>query len=98
FCARYDLSGASVASLLKRFEGLPVLVIGDYILDRYHFCDATGVAGEAPVMALRALESRDYDGGAGIIALHLAGLGAAPTLVTALASDEMSSHIEFRLR
>src|SRR5439155_20570440 len=45
FCARYDLSGASVASLLKRFEGLPVLVIGDYILDRYHFCDATGLAG-----------------------------------------------------
>ena len=74
-----------------------VLVVGDYILDRYHFCDATGVAGEGPMLSLRAMQDRDYDGGAGVIALHLAGLGARPTLVSALADDELSSQIEMRL-
>ena len=34
-----------------------VVVIGDYILDRYHFCDATGVASEGPMMALRLRRS-----------------------------------------
>jgi rfaE bifunctional protein kinase chain/domain/rfaE bifunctional protein nucleotidyltransferase chain/domain len=97
-CARYELTGATTANLVHRFRGMRVLVIGDYILDRYHFCDATGVAGEAPVMALRALESRDYDGGAAVVALHLAGLGASPRLVTALADDEVSQRAELRLQ
>jgi rfaE bifunctional protein kinase chain/domain/rfaE bifunctional protein nucleotidyltransferase chain/domain len=97
-CARYELTPASTANLVHRFRGMPVVVIGDYILDRYHFCDATGVAGEAPVMALRAMESRDYDGGAAVVALHLAGMGATPRLITALAEDALSEQIEFRLK
>src|SRR4029077_890969 len=98
FCSRHDLSDASLANLVHRFRDLPVVVIGDYILDRYHFCEATGIAGEGPMMALRAMQSTDYDGGAGVIAAHLAGLGAAPRLITALAEDEISSQAELRLR
>ena len=74
-----------------------MVVVGDYILDRYHFCDATGVAGEGPMLSLRALQQRDYDGGAGVIALHLAGLGATPTMVSSLADDEPSRQAELRL-
>jgi len=73
-------------------------VIGDYILDRYHFCEATGIAGEGPMMALRAVQSHDFDGGAAVIAAHLAGLGAAPRFVTALTDDEAASQVELRLR
>lgn len=98
FCLRYDLSVANLANLIYRFRDLPVLVIGDYILDRYHFCEATGVAGEAPMMALRSIQTKDFDGGAGVIAAHLAGLGAAPKLMTALAEDELSGQVELRLR
>jgi rfaE bifunctional protein kinase chain/domain/rfaE bifunctional protein nucleotidyltransferase chain/domain len=94
---RYDLSAGHLQNLLQRARGLKVVVVGDYILDRYHFCDATGVAGEGPMLSLRALQQRDYDGGAGVIALHLAGLGAQPTLVTALADDELSRQIQMRL-
>jgi rfaE bifunctional protein kinase chain/domain/rfaE bifunctional protein nucleotidyltransferase chain/domain len=98
FCTRHELTGETLANLVHRFRGQRVVVIGDYILDRYHFCDTSGVAGEAPMMALRALQRRDYDGGAGVIAMHLAGLGATPTLVTALADDELSAQVEMRLR
>jgi rfaE bifunctional protein kinase chain/domain/rfaE bifunctional protein nucleotidyltransferase chain/domain len=98
FCSRYELSSDSLQNLVHRFRGQKVLVIGDYILDRYHFCDTSGVAGEAPMMALRVLERKEYDGGAGVIAMHLAGLGAAPVLVTALADDDASRQIEMRLR
>jgi rfaE bifunctional protein kinase chain/domain/rfaE bifunctional protein nucleotidyltransferase chain/domain len=94
---RYDLSNAHLHNLVQRFRGQKVVVVGDYILDRYHFCDATGVASEGPMMTLRAIEQKDYDGGAGVIALHLAGLGARPALVTTLADDDASRQIEMRL-
>src|SRR3954471_3237441 len=94
FCTRYDLTGPSLSNLIHRFRDLPIVVIGDYILDRYHFCEATGIAGEGPMMALRAIQSRDFDGGAGVIAAHLAGLGAAPRLITGLADNEISNQAE----
>lgn len=98
FCQRFDLSGVSLQQVLGRFRGQKVVVIGDYILDRYHFCDATGVAGEGPMMALRMLDQKDYDGGGAIIAQHLASLGASPVLVTSVADDSLSHQAELRLR
>lgn len=97
FRDRYDLGAAPLQNLLHRARGKRVLVVGDYVLDRYHFCDATGVAGEGPMLSLRPIQQRDYDGGAAVVALHLAGLGAQPTLISALADDDLSGHAMMRL-
>ncbi len=97
FRQSYDLSGPALLNLVNRFRGKRAMVIGDYLLDRYHHCDATGVASEGPMMTLRALRSDDYDGGSAIVAAHLAGLGAEPTLVTALADDPLSQQVIQRL-
>lgn len=94
---RYGLTDAHLRQLLTGFRGRRVVVVGDYILDRYQFCDSAGVAGEGPMLSLRALEAQDFDGGAGVVALHLAGLGASPVLVSGLADDETSSDAEIRL-
>lgn len=94
---RYGLSTQHLESVLRRGRGKRVVVVGDYILDRYHFCDATGVAGEGPMLSLKALQQKDFDGGSGVIALHLAGLGAEPTLVAALADDDLSHQAELRM-
>jgi rfaE bifunctional protein kinase chain/domain/rfaE bifunctional protein nucleotidyltransferase chain/domain len=98
FCHRHNLTARHLHQLVHDFRGQRVVVIGDYILDSYHFCDATGVAGEGPMMALRAIDTRNFDGGGAIIAQHLASLGASPTLVTALADDDESRQAELRLR
>jgi rfaE bifunctional protein kinase chain/domain/rfaE bifunctional protein nucleotidyltransferase chain/domain len=98
FCQRFDLNSRNLQQLLHGYRDQRVIVIGDYILDRYHFCDATGVAGEGPMMALRTIDTKDFDGGGAIIAQHLAALGAAPTLITSLADDEASHQVEMRLR
>lgn len=97
FRERHALSSTNLRSLVQDFEGRRVVVVGDYLLDRYHFCDATGVAGEGPMLSLRALKSKDFDGGAGVVALHLAGLGAQPVLLASLADDEASRLAEMRL-
>lgn len=98
FRARYDLNHRALADLLHRFRGLKVAVVGDYLLDRYHFCEATGISSEGPCMALRSLRTRDYDGGAAVIALHLAGLGAEATLVSGFANDDHAKSAQLRLR
>ncbi len=97
YLRQYDLTADTLLGLVHRFRGQKVVVIGDYILDRYHFCEASSVASEAPVMNLRQIRTEDYDGGAGVIALHLAGLGASPSLVTGLADDDVSAGVERRL-
>jgi rfaE bifunctional protein kinase chain/domain/rfaE bifunctional protein nucleotidyltransferase chain/domain len=98
FLRQYELSGPRLLSLVNSFRGLKVVVVGDYILDRYHFCEPTSVASEAPVMNLRQVRCEDYDGGAGVVALHLAGMGACPALVTGLDDSELSGRVEARLR
>jgi rfaE bifunctional protein kinase chain/domain/rfaE bifunctional protein nucleotidyltransferase chain/domain len=97
FRERHSLSGTNLRNVVRDFDGRRVIVVGDYVLDRYHFCDATGVAGEGPMLSLRALKSKDFDGGAGVVALHLAGLGAHPILLASLADDEASRLAEMRL-
>jgi rfaE bifunctional protein kinase chain/domain/rfaE bifunctional protein nucleotidyltransferase chain/domain len=94
---RHGLTDTHLHNIVNRGRGKRVLVIGDYILDRYHFCDVAGVAGEGPMLSLRPIQQRDYDGGAAVVALHLAGLGAQPTLISALADDELSGGIMMRL-
>jgi rfaE bifunctional protein kinase chain/domain/rfaE bifunctional protein nucleotidyltransferase chain/domain len=97
-CRRHNITATSLSSRLHSVRGMPIVVVGDYILDRYHFCDATGIAGESPMMSLRELETRAFDGGAAVVALHLAGLGAKPTLVTAMAHDDDARDAAWRLR
>jgi rfaE bifunctional protein kinase chain/domain/rfaE bifunctional protein nucleotidyltransferase chain/domain len=97
FARQHAVGAGQVDGLLRRMHGMKVLVIGDSILDRYHFCEAVGVAGESPMMSLRALATRNYDGGAAIVARHAASLGAAVTLVTALADDDASEQFKMRL-
>ncbi len=80
----YDLTPARIDPLIERFAGLEVCVVGETLIDTYVMCDRPEIAGESPVMSLRPLEQRSYDGGAAIIARHLAAMGARPILVTGL--------------
>jgi len=92
-----DLQPASLGSLVSSFAGLRVLVVGETILDTYVMCDRPEVAGESPIMTLRPLERRQYDGGAAIIARHLAAMGARPVLVTALPKDDGGEALRRRM-
>lgn len=98
YLRQYKLDGAALLSLANQFRGRRMVVVGDYILDRYHFCEPASVAAESPMMNLRQIRTEDYDGGAGVIALHLAGLGASPTLVTSLSDDQGSRSIQSSLQ
>lgn len=87
---RHDITARSIEETLDRFADLHVLIVGDIVIDRYVFCDVTGVASEAPMMSLVQRDERTYVGGAAIVARHVAALGAHAFLLSACGSDERS--------
>lgn len=85
--SREELASESLLGLLGRLRGMRVLIVGETIVDKYIFCDRPVVAHESPIMTLRPVDSRSYDGGAAVLARHAAALGAQVTLLTMLPSE-----------
>jgi rfaE bifunctional protein nucleotidyltransferase chain/domain len=90
FCRRFDVRKNALLEIMDQVVDRPFVVVGDIVLDRYQYCDAADIASDGPMMSLVPLEKRDYLGGAAMIARHLAGLGAEPTLLASLGTDDAS--------
>jgi D-beta-D-heptose 7-phosphate kinase/D-beta-D-heptose 1-phosphate adenosyltransferase len=88
----------SFANLLDSFRGMPALVVGDVMLDEYHFGRATRISPEAPVMVIQHLRSAHLPGGAANVALNLKALGAEPVLVGVAGQDRDGDLLEASLQ
>lgn len=93
-CRRWAIDSNALRQMVGRdFAGKRVAVVGDSVLDRYVFCEAADVAGEAPILSVKPRHQRAYLGGAAIVAAHLRALGAQPHLITTVADDEASCEL-----
>lgn len=77
--------------LLDAGQGSHVLVVGDYMIDRYLYGDAERISPEAPVPVLRVVRQEDALGGAGSVAADIAALGAVPHCVGISGQDSDSA-------
>jgi rfaE bifunctional protein nucleotidyltransferase chain/domain len=84
-------------AIIKGFEGKRVLVIGEMIKDTYVICDRPAIAGESPIMTLRPVEYRSFDGGAAILARHVSAMGARPAILTAMPRTMEAESLRQRL-
>ncbi|MGD9690244.1 MAG: PfkB family carbohydrate kinase [Phycisphaerales bacterium] len=96
-CDDPDLRPDRLGALLGEFRGRRILVVGETILDTYILCDQPEVASESPVMTLRPLERRQFDGGAAIIARHMAAMGGRPILLSGMPDSPQSEAVRRRL-
>lgn len=94
---QHGLEPSGIDSLVAGFRGKRAVVVGETIIDTYVVCDRAEVAGESPILSLRPTDRRSFDGGAAIVAQHLAALGARPILVTALPRSLESERLRRRL-
>ncbi len=92
-CRRHQIDRVSLEPLIDAFAGCRVLIVGDAVLDRYVFCDATDVANESPMMSLAKLDERAYFSAAAIVTRHLAALGAEVFLLSACGHDDASARL-----
>ena len=86
FKQRYDFE--NLIRILKAMKDLRVLVIGDMIIDDYHYCTAIGKSSKDPTLALKYESNDVFGGGVLAIANHVAGFSHAVDLITILGEKE----------
>lgn len=79
------------------WQGLPVLVLGDALLDDWRHGEPDRLCREAPVPVVRVERTRYAPGGAANTAVNVAALGGRPVLVTAVGDDEAGDWLRRRL-
>src|SRR5690606_26402358 len=65
-----------------------VLIVGDLMLDRFVYGEVGRISPEAPAPVIRVKREETAPGGAGNVALNIAGLGARCILVGAVGDDD----------
>jgi rfaE bifunctional protein kinase chain/domain len=83
---------------IDRFSRARVLVVGDVMLDRYWFGDASRISPEAPVPVVLVQRQEDRLGGAANVARNAATLGAQASLLCVIGRDEPGERIMALLR
>ena len=78
---------AELIEIVKRFGDRRILVVGDFMLDRYEIGDADRISPEAPVAVLRIVEREHHAGGAGSVATIIAALEAHVECLGLVGSD-----------
>lgn len=77
-----------ILDTLERMKAVPVLVVGDIILDRYIWGDVHRISPEAPVPVVDVRRVENRLGGAGNAAQNLSNLGAKVALCGVVGADE----------
>ncbi|NOS76783.1 MAG: adenylyltransferase/cytidyltransferase family protein [Nitrospira sp.] len=78
---------------IASLSDLKVLVVGDAIIDQYHYTVPLGQTGKGNVFAVRYDSEEQFAGGAIAVANHVAGFANSVTLVTGLGA--VDSHEQF---
>jgi rfaE bifunctional protein kinase chain/domain len=92
FMIRHGIRGDRLLSILKSFKDLKICVIGDLIVDEYITCQPLGISQEDPAIVVTPLDSSKFLGGAGIVAAHGVGLGAAVEFFSVVGADEAGEY------
>jgi rfaE bifunctional protein nucleotidyltransferase chain/domain len=90
---RSQFSFRDVLGWFDRVSRSHVLLVGETILDEYHYCQTIGKSGKEPILAARYTHAEKHAGGVLAIANHLAAFCRKVTLVTQL--GEQDSQEEF---
>lgn len=83
----------AVRQMIASLSGLKVLVVGDAIIDQYHYSTPLGQTGKGSFLAVRYESEEQFAGGSIAVANHIAGFADQVTLVTGL--GKVDSHEAF---
>lgn len=79
---------SKLLEVVDRFQGVPMLVVGDLLLDHYIWGSVDRISPEAPVVVVQVTEENKRLGGAGNVANNLVSLGAKALICGAVGDDE----------
>jgi len=91
------LDARRASELVARFAGLPVLVVGDVMLDRFIVGRVARISPEAPVPIVQFQAEHTRLGGAANVAHNIVALGGQPALVGLVGTDAAAARLRGRL-
>ena len=91
------IAAVRARDLVGRFAGLPVLVVGDVMLDRFIVGRVTRISPEAPVPIVRFESEHVRLGGAANVAHNIAALGGRASLVGIVGADAAAAQLREQL-
>ena len=91
------VDGQRARQLVARFPEIPVLVVGDVMLDRFIVGRVTRISPEAPVPVVRFEAEHVRLGGAANVAHNIAALGGRPALVGLVGDDRAGAMLREKL-
>lgn len=86
FFARHPYN--DIADSLHNLEKLKVLLVGDGIIDEYHYCHPMGKAAKSNLVVNKYIDHEVFAGGAFAIANHAAGVCGQVDMVTLLGRED----------
>ncbi|MFH0754954.1 MAG: PfkB family carbohydrate kinase [Candidatus Omnitrophota bacterium] len=96
---RQVYSAEGVIDILKKTKDLKVLVIGDIIIDEYHYCAGMGKTTKDNIIATKFLNEEVFAGGILAAANHLAGFCHDVTLLAGIGTEnDYRGFIKSRLK
>ncbi|WP_455209598.1 PfkB family carbohydrate kinase [Kaarinaea lacus] len=92
-------SADDIIGSIKAMDNLNVLVIGDAIVDEYHYTEPMGQTGKYNVLSVKYQNYEQFAGGSIAVANHVAGLVNSVTLFAGLgAVDSHENFIRSKLK
>jgi len=83
--SKYSLD--RIFGVLDSIQTLKILVIGEAIIDQYHYCLGTDKSRKSNVLAYRYISEESFAGGSLAIVNHLSGLTKKVSLITIMGND-----------
>ncbi len=83
-----NIDPVALADAVRRLKKASVLVVGDAMLDRYCYGEASRISPEAPVPVVAVEREVAMPGGAGNVVRNLTALGAAVAFVSVIGDDQ----------
>ena len=82
------MSAAAFEKLFEDFKTLKIGVVGDIMLDTYWWGKVDRISPEAPVPVVTVSKKEQRIGGAGNVALNIAALGSAVSVISVTGNDD----------
>jgi rfaE bifunctional protein nucleotidyltransferase chain/domain len=86
FSKRFSFN--KIAEKINSLKDMRILLVGDGIIDEYHYCLAMSRSAKAPIIVNKYLSHDVFAGGTFAIANHLAGICSEAHLVSLLGTED----------
>jgi rfaE bifunctional protein kinase chain/domain len=88
FLARYSINKKNLSEIIEKYKDIKVLIIGDFLVEEYFFCNKPKVSTNSSILNFDFLEKKKFFGGAGLIAQQIQSLGGDVKLL-GVGNEEM---------